>query len=103
MREKLRSAILCLYVLGLFSILNNKKIEQAGMVTDAVWNDFNNDGYDDLILVGEWMSPKFFINQNGVLEEVNVLDKNLNGLWQSIAPFDIDHDGARKLGVEFKV
>lgn len=62
-----------------------------GMVTDALWTDFDQDGQTDLILIGEWMSPKFLKNVNGQFEEVVSL--NLSGLWQTIAPFDIDGDG----------
>jgi len=65
----------------------------AGMVTDAVWDDFDNDGQKDLIVVGEWMTPKFYKNQKGKLTATNNLDKQLQGLWQSIQPFDIDQDG----------
>ncbi|WP_420401024.1 VCBS repeat-containing protein [Flagellimonas sp.] len=62
-----------------------------GMVTDALWDDFDKDGTVDLIVIGEWMSPKFLKNENGTFKEVGNLD--LNGLWQSIAAFDIDADG----------
>jgi len=65
--------------------------QKVGMVTDAVWSDFDNDGKKDLIVVGEWMSPKFLKNNSGTFTEVNSL--NLSGLWQSIHPFDIDGDG----------
>jgi len=78
---------------GMFSILENKSIQRAGMLTDAVWDDFNNDGVDDLIVVGEWMEPKFFENNGRDLKEVKVLNKKLSGLWQTIIPFDIDNDG----------
>ncbi len=76
---------------GSFSIIQDFAPTDAGMVTDAVWNDFDTDGVQDLILVGEWMSPKFFKNTNGSFKEVEQLD--LNGLWQTILPFDIDGDG----------
>ncbi|WP_417363413.1 VCBS repeat-containing protein [Galbibacter sp.] len=78
---------------GAFSILENNQLQKSGMVTDAVWDDFDNDGIKDLIVVGEWMAPKFFKNNNGVLEEIQPLKEKLNGLWQSITPFDIDNDG----------
>ncbi|MEN8125186.1 MAG: VCBS repeat-containing protein [Bacteroidota bacterium] len=76
-----------------FSLAKNEELQNAGMITDAIWNDFNNDGVKDLIVVGEWMQPKFFKNQDGTLIEVNLLDQKLNGLWRSIIPFDIDKDG----------
>jgi hypothetical protein len=39
------------------------------------------------------MQPAFLQNNNGDFENVTVLTENLNGLWQSIAAFDIDNDG----------
>ncbi|WP_299158242.1 VCBS repeat-containing protein [uncultured Eudoraea sp.] len=78
---------------GQFTIENNKGLQNAGMITDALWEDFNGDGLQDLIVVGEWMSPKFFANINGELVEKKVLDKEINGLWQSVTVFDIDGDG----------
>lgn len=77
---------------GEFSILEPNPFEDLGMITDAVWQDFDNDGITDLIVVGEWMSPKFFKNTGENFKEVDVVS-NLNGLWQSIQPFDIDNDG----------
>ncbi len=78
---------------GNFTLSENTELQNAGMITDAVWDDFDNDGVKDLIVVGEWMQPKFFKNKNGALTEVSLLNKKQNGLWQSIIPFDIDADG----------
>ena len=78
---------------GNFSIIEDSSVSDLGMLTDAVWDDFDNDGTKDLIVVGEWMEPQFFKNNKGVLSKVNVLDKKINGLWQCIVPFDIDGDG----------
>ncbi|WP_289024037.1 VCBS repeat-containing protein [uncultured Salegentibacter sp.] len=77
-----------------FRIQKNPELEKLGMVTDAVWTDFDNDGREDLIVIGEWMSPQFFRNNNGTLENVStkILNEKLNGLWQSIIPFDINND-----------
>ena len=63
------------------------------MITDAIWDDYNSDGFTDLILVGEWMSPKFFVNKEGSFKEEKIIDSGLKGLWQQITPFDIDKDG----------
>ena len=78
---------------GKFSILKNKALQNLGMLTDALWHDFDADGVKDLIVIGEWMSPKFFKNENGKLIRKDVGTHNLNGLWQSITAFDIDDDG----------
>ena len=78
---------------GEFTIVKNEALQKAGMITDAVWNDFNNDGQVDLIVVGEWMAPKFFKNNDGVFTEENLIDSKLKGLWRQIEPFDIDNDG----------
>ncbi len=63
------------------------------MVTDATWMDFDGDGTDDLVVVGEWMQPRFFRNNQGRLEEVTMASDGLKGLWQTLIPFDIDEDG----------
>lgn len=80
---------------GLFSIVQNKTFEGIGMVTDAVFSDFNKDGKTDLVVVGEWMKPTFFANKNGKFTDVTatVFPEKSNGLWQAIIPFDIDNDG----------
>ncbi len=78
---------------GNFSVLENQPFQNVGMITDAIWEDYNADGATDLILVGEWMAPKFFKNSNGNFKEENRLNSGLNGLWQQIIPFDIDNDG----------
>ncbi|MEL6809776.1 MAG: VCBS repeat-containing protein [Bacteroidota bacterium] len=72
---------------------NEEFDSEFGMVTNAIWDDFNKDGQTDLIVIGEWMAPRFFKNESGVLSEVEILDQNYTGLWQTIIPFDIDHDG----------
>lgn len=77
-----------------FEFVPNEELKNAGMLTDAVWDDMDKDGYPELVLVGEWMSPKIFKNENGQLrwlEDDNL--KKLKGLWQNIEVFDIDNDG----------
>jgi hypothetical protein len=71
------------------------QINELGMVTDAIATDFNNDGQLDLVVVGEWMSPTFLENKKGTFKNVttNFIKENLNGLWQSVAAFDVDNDG----------
>jgi len=68
----------------------------AGMVTDAVWTDFNNDGMPDLILVGEYMPITFFKNAGSrfenVTNQINIAQKT-NGFWNCITQWDFDNDG----------
>jgi hypothetical protein len=78
---------------GRFEEIPLPETDQIGMVTDAVWSDFDADGTEDLIIVGEWMAPLFLKNNGGTLEKVNPLSDNPIGLWQSLIPFDMDQDG----------
>jgi hypothetical protein len=72
-----------------------KDLVSIGLVCDAVWTDFDNDGWIDLIMAGEWMPLTFFKNVNGVFKNVtsksNVSDEI--GFWNSISPGDFDNDG----------
>ncbi len=83
---------------GKFTDITDKAasgLSKIGMVNSAVWSDFDNDGWQDLIIAGEWMSPTFYKNQKGKF--INVTEqtglKDMNGLWNSIFPADIDNDG----------
>lgn len=78
---------------GSFRVQETEGFKSLGMVTDAVWSDVDADGFKDLIVVGEWMQPVFFKNDNASLKKMQVGPTSLNGLWQSIIPFDIDQDG----------
>jgi enediyne biosynthesis protein E4 len=72
----------------------SSSLANIGMVTDAIWTDYDNDGWLDLIVVGEWMRITIFKNENGRLlqQEFNALD-NSNGWWTTISQMDIDGDG----------
>jgi hypothetical protein len=65
------------------------------MVTSAVWMDINNDGRPDLVIAGEWMPVRFFINKQGMLYEVtdSVGLSNMHGMWRSLIAADVDGDG----------
>jgi len=71
----------------------HQSLGEIGMVTDAVWDDFSGDGKKDLIVVGEWMAPKFFENTPEGFKERKHIKDPLRGLWQAIQPFDVDGDG----------
>jgi enediyne biosynthesis protein E4 len=66
-------------------------LRDMGMVTTAAFADINKDGWPDLIVTGEWMPVKIFINDKGKFKASDVA--NSTGLWQIIYPADINGDG----------
>ncbi|HEU5145703.1 MAG TPA: FG-GAP-like repeat-containing protein, partial [Chryseosolibacter sp.] len=70
------------------------ELRDVGMVTDASWVDIDGDGDSDLIVVGEYMPIKIFVNSEGRLTSANqsTLAKS-NGWWNAIESADLDGDG----------
>ncbi len=70
-------------------------LSNIGMVTDVSINDFNNDGWDDIIVVGDWMPITFLKNINkhftSTNEELGLV--NTEGWWHAIEAADLNHDG----------
>ncbi|MEO8712029.1 MAG: VCBS repeat-containing protein, partial [Parafilimonas sp.] len=66
-----------------------------GLTCDAIFSDFNNDGWPDLILAGEWMPVTFLENDKGVFKNVTSSSGVANqiGWWNTIAAGDFDNDG----------
>jgi enediyne biosynthesis protein E4 len=71
------------------------ELEYIGMVTDAIFTDFNNDKRPDLLLAGEWMPLTFFQNEGNIFKnstlQTGIADKI--GWWTSLAAADFDNDG----------
>jgi enediyne biosynthesis protein E4 len=89
-----------------FLLLNNGKgkftigvmpdeLTYAGMITDACWTDLNGDRQPDLIVVGEWMPIRVFINQHGKFSEESsaYIKVRTEGFWNTILAEDFDGDG----------
>ena len=72
-----------------------KGLLNIGMMCDAIWTDFDNDGFTDLIVVGEWMPVSFFKNNHGKFENVTAQSgiSTQTGWWNSIVAGDFDNDG----------
>lgn len=70
-------------------------LTNVGMVTDALWVDVNKDNKKDLLVVGEWMPLKLYINKGGKLEDVSstYMPAESFGWWNAIAADDFDGDG----------
>ncbi|HEU5167545.1 MAG TPA: VCBS repeat-containing protein, partial [Chitinophagaceae bacterium] len=75
----------------------NPAIASIGMVTGAVWADVNADKKNDLIIVGEWMTPRIFSYSNGKMNEITTGMNNMFGWWQSVKASDLDGDGDNDL------
>jgi hypothetical protein len=65
------------------------------MVCDAVAQDINSDGSQDLLILGEWMPIKVFVNSNKQLvdESDKWLSTSTKGWWNCILSEDFDKDG----------
>ena len=69
------------------------QLKHIGMVTDALWTDFDSDGKIDLIVVGEWMPVTFLKNTGSSFVIVKTGIENHTGWWNSIVAGDFDNDG----------
>ena len=67
---------------------------KAGLVTDAIFSDYDMDGDKDLIVTAEWSPIKIYNNNNGYFE-LAILNslKDTEGIWFSVEALDIDNDG----------
>lgn len=70
------------------------QLQHAGMITDGLFTDYNNDGKIDLIVVGEFMAPSIFKNTgSGFVKDLRTGLEKYTGWWNSIAAGDFDKDG----------
>jgi hypothetical protein len=70
--------------------------DHDGIVRDALWEDLNQDGLKDLILVGEWMPVTVFItSKEGLIKKSDFfMDLKLKeGWWNRIVSSDLNKDG----------
>jgi len=72
-----------------------KKLKKAGMVSDATWMDYDRDGDEDLIVVGEWMKVTILMNNNGYFTDASRKTglEDTSGWWNCIHAADVDGDG----------
>ena len=71
--------------------------ENFGIVNKIISTDFNNDGWDDFIAVGEWTNIGLFLNEEGTFRNINKENNldNLFGLWFNVLETDINNDGLK--------
>ncbi len=71
------------------------ELRDFGMINKVITTDFNNDGWQDFIAVGEWTHIGMFQNNNGNFKDVSKdygVD-NQKGWWFSIIETDLNKDG----------
>ncbi|WP_310683748.1 FG-GAP-like repeat-containing protein [Aliifodinibius sp. S!AR15-10] len=74
---------------------NQKQFKNIGLVTGAVFTDYNQDGDQDLLLSTEWGTLRLFQNKSGIFYDVTTdvgLDQ-YKGWWHSVATGDFTNDG----------
>jgi hypothetical protein len=69
------------------------ELQNIGLICDALWTDYDNDGQPDLLLAGEWMPITFFRNDRGKLKKIKTKLDSQIGWWNSLASGDFDNDG----------
>jgi hypothetical protein len=71
------------------------KLNSTGMITDAVWEDIDNDSKKDLIVVGDWMAPQIFKNTGRRLAVFKSNLTSYSGFWNSVNCVDLNNDGKK--------
>ena len=71
--------------------------ENLGIVNKVITTDFNNDGWQDFIAVGEWTHVGIFLNTKGTFKDVSAKSDlhNEKGWWHSITETDVNNDGLK--------
>lgn len=86
-----------------FDMVNEKiapALTDIGLVCDALWTDYDNDGWQDLLIAGEFMPIVFLKNNEGtfepsgkIIDQATKQPSNKRGWWNSLVAADFDQDG----------
>ncbi len=97
---------------GVFVDVSKEKasgLTNLGMVTSASWFDYNKDGLDDFVVVGEWMPVTIFTQSSDGKFEKQILEglEDSSGWYYSVQTADMDNDGdddiiVGNLGLNYK-
>ena len=69
-------------------------LQNIGLVTDAAWVDLSGDSVQDLVVVGEWMPVKVFVNKAGALVDktTDYFNQDYRGWWNTLLVKDLNQD-----------
>lgn len=88
---------------GIFSVAEEEitsEWSKCGAMTALVWNDFNGDGYGELVVACPWQPLRIFALRGGKLVDISG-DFGLNarqaGIWRDLIALDTDGDGDNDL------
>lgn len=68
-------------------------LTNLGLACDALWTDYDNDGWVDLLIAGEWMPLMMLKNDKGKFEKLTSALDTQTGFWGSLSGGDFDGDG----------
>jgi hypothetical protein len=71
----------------------NPDIAHIGMVTGACWSDLTGQGHPQLLVTGEWMTPRLFSFEKDHFAEIKTNLDKLSGWWQTVIATDLNGDG----------
>lgn len=71
------------------------ELTKIGMIRDMLWEDVDGDADLDIILAGDWMPLKIFLNDGGKFREKKDAfgQEKTDGWWNCLAAADFDSDG----------
>ena len=72
-------------------------LQNIGMITAAVFYDFDEDNDQDLLITGEYMGLNFFENNQGNFSPLEHPLTQEKGWWNTIHLVDFDQDGKKDL------
>lgn len=78
---------------GKFIKVDDSIFADLGIVTDIEKIDFNKDGWEDLVIVGEWTGVQVLQNNNGIFSKIDNELAKIVGAWSSVKVADFDNDG----------
>lgn len=76
-------------------VADSSSMLDLGMVTDAIWTDYDKDGWEDLLVSREWNSLAVVKNNKGESFDLKLLPgmEKYSGIWYTLTAGDFDNDG----------